>query len=77
MSTTCRPRSSPRPRPRRPRGTRSRRRASGCARAVAALEKRMIERALARAGGNRSEAARSLGIGRQLLYAKLEEYGIS
>jgi len=44
--------------------------------AVAALEKRMIIRALARANGNRSEAARQLGIGRPQLYAKLEEYGI-
>jgi DNA-binding NtrC family response regulator len=40
------------------------------------LEKRLIVRALARAGGNRSEAARQLGIGRSLLYAKMEEYGI-
>jgi DNA-binding NtrC family response regulator len=44
--------------------------------AVAALEKRMIVRALERAHGNRSEAARQLGIGRPQLYAKLEEYGI-
>jgi len=44
--------------------------------AVAALERRMIVRALERAGGNRSEAARQLGIGRPQLYAKLEEYGI-
>ncbi|HEY7956280.1 MAG TPA: sigma-54 dependent transcriptional regulator [Polyangia bacterium] len=45
--------------------------------AVAALEKQMIVRALERAGGNRSEAARQLGIGRPQLYAKLEEYGLS
>ena len=44
--------------------------------AVAALEKRLILRALERAGGNRSEAARQLGIGRPVLYAKLEQYGI-
>jgi DNA-binding NtrC family response regulator len=44
--------------------------------AVAALEKRLIVGALARAGGNRSEAARQLGIGRSQLYAKMEEYGI-
>jgi DNA-binding NtrC family response regulator len=44
--------------------------------AVAALEKRMIIRALERANGNRSEAARQLGIGRPQLYAKLEEYGL-
>ena len=45
--------------------------------AVAALEKRLILRALERAGGNRSEAARQLGIGRPVLYAKLEQYGIA
>jgi DNA-binding NtrC family response regulator len=45
--------------------------------AVADLEKRMIVRALERAGGNRSEAARQLGIGRPLLYAKMEQYGLS
>jgi two-component system response regulator AtoC len=44
--------------------------------AVAALEKRLIMRALARAGGNRSEAARQLGIGRPVLYAKMEAYGL-
>ena len=44
--------------------------------AVAALEKRMIVRALERAHGNRTEAARQLGIGRPQLYAKLEEYGL-
>jgi DNA-binding NtrC family response regulator len=45
--------------------------------AVAALEKRLIQAALERAAGNRSEAARQLGIGRPQLYAKLEEYGMS
>jgi two-component system NtrC family response regulator len=45
--------------------------------AVAALERRMIVAALARANGNRSEAARQLGIGRQQLYAKMEEYGVT
>ena len=44
--------------------------------AVAQLEKRMILEALERARGNRSEAARQLGIGRPQLYAKLDEYGI-
>jgi DNA-binding NtrC family response regulator len=44
--------------------------------AIAQLERRMITEALARAGGNRSEAARQLGIGRPQLYAKLEEYGL-
>jgi DNA-binding NtrC family response regulator len=44
--------------------------------AVAQLERQMIVRALEAAGGNRSEAARQLGIGRPQLYAKMEEYGI-
>jgi two-component system response regulator AtoC len=45
--------------------------------AVGALERRMILRALERARGNRSEAARQLGIGRPQLYAKMEEHGIA
>ena len=45
--------------------------------AVAGLEKRMIEAALAEAGGNRAEAARRLGINRQLLYTKLRRYGLA
>jgi DNA-binding NtrC family response regulator len=44
--------------------------------AVAELEKRMILAALERAHGNRSEAARKLGIARPQLYAKMEEHGI-
>jgi DNA-binding NtrC family response regulator len=44
--------------------------------AVAGLERRMIASALERAGGNRSEAARQLGIARAQLYLKMEEYGI-
>jgi DNA-binding NtrC family response regulator len=44
--------------------------------AVARLEMHMIKRALQEAGGNRTEAARRLGIHRQLLYAKTEKYGI-
>jgi DNA-binding NtrC family response regulator len=44
--------------------------------ALAALEKRMIERALERAGGNRAEAARLLGIARPQLYTKMEEHGL-
>ena len=36
----------------------------------------MIRRALAQAGGNRTEAARRLNIHRQLLYEKLKKYGI-
>ena len=45
--------------------------------ATARLERRYITRALERAKGNRSAAARLLGIGRPLLYAKLEEHGLS
>jgi DNA-binding NtrC family response regulator len=44
--------------------------------AVSALERRMITQALERTNGNRSEAARQLGIARAQLYAKLQEYGI-
>jgi len=44
--------------------------------AVAALEKQLILRALERAKGNRSAAARLLGIGRPLLYAKMDEHGL-
>ena len=44
--------------------------------ATARLERRFIIRALERAKGNRSAAARLLGIGRPLLYAKLEEHGL-
>ena len=44
--------------------------------AAARLEKQLIVRALERTGGNRSEAARLLGIGRTQLYAKMEEHKI-
>jgi two-component system NtrC family response regulator len=44
--------------------------------AVARLETAMIRRALAAAGGNRTEAARRLGIHRQLLHTKLRRYGL-
>ncbi len=44
--------------------------------AVVRLEKYLIERALVEANGNRAEAARRLGIHRQLLYAKMKEHGI-
>jgi DNA-binding NtrC family response regulator len=44
--------------------------------ATARLERHMITRALQETGGNRSEAARRLGIHRQLLYAKVQKYGI-
>ncbi len=44
--------------------------------AVERLERLMLEHALAQAQGNRAEAARRLGIHRQLLYRKLAQYGI-
>ena len=44
--------------------------------AVAALESRMIRAALAAVGGNRTEAARRLGIPRQALYEKLRRLGL-
>ena len=44
--------------------------------AVARLEAAMIRRALDRSGGNRAEAARLLGIHRQLLYEKLRQHRI-
>jgi DNA-binding NtrC family response regulator len=44
--------------------------------AVARLERKMILVALERAKGNRSEAARQLGVARAQLYAKMEEHGI-
>jgi DNA-binding NtrC family response regulator len=45
-------------------------------RAIEALERRMILRALEKAGGNRAEAARLLGIGRPNLYAKMRDLGL-
>jgi two-component system NtrC family response regulator len=44
--------------------------------AVARLEQALIQRALDQARGNRAEAARLLGIHRQLLYRKLAAYGM-
>ena len=44
--------------------------------AIARLEAAMIRRALAKSGGRRAEAARLLGIHRQLLYEKLRQHGI-
>ena len=44
--------------------------------AVARVERDLIVRALERAKGNRSAAARLLGIGRPQLYAKMEEHGL-
>ncbi len=44
--------------------------------AVAELERAMIRRALAEGRGSRAEAARRLGINRQLLYEKMRRYGL-
>jgi DNA-binding NtrC family response regulator len=44
--------------------------------AVERLERLLLAHALAQAEGNRAEAARRLGIHRQLLYRKLAQYGI-
>jgi DNA-binding NtrC family response regulator len=44
--------------------------------ATARLEEMLIRRALTRAAGNRAEAARLLGIHRQLLYAKIRRHGL-
>ncbi len=44
--------------------------------AVAGLERAMIRRALAENRGSRAEAARRLGINRQLLYEKMKRYGL-
>ncbi|HZZ61533.1 MAG TPA: sigma-54 dependent transcriptional regulator [Roseiarcus sp.] len=44
--------------------------------ATARLEEMLIRRALARSGGARAEAARILGIHRQLLYTKMKRYGL-
>jgi two-component system response regulator AtoC len=46
-------------------------------RAVGALERELIRRALEAAAGNRAEAARLLGINRRLLYSKMEEHQIT
>ena len=43
---------------------------------LAEAERRLIEQALAAAGGNRAEAARRLGISRRTIHRKIEEYGL-
>jgi len=45
--------------------------------AIARLEATMLARALAAASGNRSEAARRLGLSRQQLYRKLAQHGLA
>ncbi|MEO0079929.1 MAG: sigma-54 dependent transcriptional regulator [candidate division WOR-3 bacterium] len=41
------------------------------------LERRMLEDALRKAGGNKSKAAKMLGITRRMLYTKLAKFGIA
>jgi len=43
---------------------------------LAELEKKMLLAALEKAGGNKSKAARLLGITRRMLYTRLKKYGI-
>ncbi len=43
---------------------------------LAEVEKAVVAAAMARHGGNKSQAARALGISRKLLYSKLREYGL-
>jgi DNA-binding NtrC family response regulator len=50
--------------------------AATLAETMAATEEAMIRAALTRAAGNRSEAARLLGISRQALYDRLKRYGL-
>ncbi len=45
-------------------------------RVMEAMERALIEKALAEAGWNKSRAARRLGIGRRTLYSKAARYGI-
>jgi DNA-binding NtrC family response regulator len=45
--------------------------------AIARLERAMIVHALDSCGGNRAEAARRLNINRQLLYTKMQRYGVA
>jgi two-component system, NtrC family, response regulator AtoC len=44
---------------------------------VAEVERQAIEAALEQADGNRSQAAKQLGIYRRLLYAKIKEYELA
>jgi two-component system NtrC family response regulator len=41
-----------------------------------ALERSLVEKSLARARGNRSRAARLLGLTRSQLYTRLRRYGL-
>lgn len=41
------------------------------------MERELIEKTLAQCGGNKSQAAKRLGISRKGLYEKLERYGLA
>jgi DNA-binding NtrC family response regulator len=41
------------------------------------VERRMLEEALRKAGGNKSKTAKLLGITRRMLYTKLEKFGMA
>jgi two-component system response regulator HydG len=49
----------------------------GVSRSMEAIERAALEEALARAGGNVSEAVRQLGVGRTTFYRKLKKYGLT
>lgn len=44
---------------------------------IAAVERQMIERALAESAGNKTEAAKKLEITRRMLYSRMKKHGIS
>jgi DNA-binding NtrC family response regulator len=46
-------------------------------RSIRGMERQLIEQVLAETGGNRSEAARVLGVNRATLYNKLKGYGLA
>jgi DNA-binding NtrC family response regulator len=50
---------------------------AGPAGALHDMERTMLEDALRKAGGNKSKAAKLLGITRRMLYTKLERYGLA
>jgi DNA-binding NtrC family response regulator len=50
--------------------------ASGARKSLPDVEREMLEDALRRAAGNKSKAAKVLGITRRMLYTKLEKFGI-